>query len=79
LPADEKAAPVLRWNTEQRRPGAQRRSFSHQRREGRLPRRERDGATLQVIYHDQGVGDGDFFDRLTGAFCDGVEANIYDA
>jgi uncharacterized protein (DUF2235 family) len=40
---------------------------------------KRDGATLQVIYYDQGVGAGNFFDRLTGAFGDGVEANIYDA
>ena len=41
---------------------------------------KRDGATLQVIYYDQGVGTGNFFDRLTGgAFGDGVEANIYDA
>src|SRR5439155_1071625 len=27
---------------------------------------KRDGATLQVIYYDQGVGTGNFFDRLTG-------------
>jgi len=41
---------------------------------------KRDGATLQVIYYDQGVGTGNFFDRLTGgAFGDGVEANICDA
>src|SRR5439155_532789 len=41
---------------------------------------KRDGAKLQVIYYDQGVGTGNFFDRLTGgAFGDGVEANICDA
>jgi len=41
---------------------------------------KRDAATLQVIYYDQGVGTGNFFDRLTGgAFGDGVEANICDA
>src|SRR2546430_7364454 len=35
---------------------------------------KRDGATLQVIYYDQGVGTGNFFDRLTGgAFGDGVK------
>ncbi|HXM82513.1 MAG TPA: DUF2235 domain-containing protein [Burkholderiales bacterium] len=40
---------------------------------------KRDAAALQVIYYDQGVGTGNFFDRLTGgAFGDGVEANIYD-
>src|SRR5207247_1575013 len=41
---------------------------------------KRDAATLQVIYYDQGVGTGNFFDRLAGgAFGDGVEANICDA
>lgn len=35
---------------------------------------------LQIVYYDQGVGTGNFFDRLTGgAFGDGLEANIHDA
>ena len=39
---------------------------------------KRDGATLQVIYYDQGVGTGNFFDRLTGgAFERGDEIYLF--
>jgi uncharacterized protein (DUF2235 family) len=36
--------------------------------------------TLQIGYYDQGVGSGNWFDRITGgAFGDGLEANVHDA
>lgn len=39
-----------------------------------------DGAVSQLIYYDQGVGIGNWLDRLGGgAFGDGLEANIHDA
>ena len=40
----------------------------------------RDGATLQLTYYDQGVGTGNILDRLTGgAFGSGLEDNMHDA
>jgi uncharacterized protein (DUF2235 family) len=39
-----------------------------------------DDGRLQVGYYDQGVGTGNWFDRITGgAFGDGLEANVHDA
>ncbi len=39
-----------------------------------------DGGTPQIIYYDQGVGVGNWLDRLRGgAFGEGLEANIHDA
>lgn len=41
---------------------------------------KRDGDTLQVVYYDQGVGTGNFTDRLSGgALGRGLEDNIHDA
>jgi len=41
---------------------------------------KRDGAVDQVLFYDQGVGTGNFLDRLTGgAFGDGLVDNIFDA
>lgn len=41
---------------------------------------KRDGATLQIIHYDQGVGTGNTFDKLSGgAFGEGIEDNIHDA
>jgi uncharacterized protein (DUF2235 family) len=38
------------------------------------------GGTAQVVYYDQGVGTGNFIDRVSGgAFGDGLEENIHDA
>jgi uncharacterized protein (DUF2235 family) len=40
----------------------------------------RDGDTVQVIYYDQGVGTGNFIDRVTGGIEGaGLEENIHDA
>jgi uncharacterized protein (DUF2235 family) len=39
-----------------------------------------DGQIPQIIYYDQGVGTGNFFDKVSGgAFGEGLEGNIYDA
>jgi uncharacterized protein (DUF2235 family) len=41
---------------------------------------KRDGATPQIVYYDQGVGTGNFFDRVDGGITGaGLEENIHDA
>ncbi len=43
-------------------------------------RKKSDGGALQIVYYDQGVGTGNFFDRVQGgATGEGFEANINDA